>query len=109
MITRASTMTARYASFCCTRGSRSGRISSAAVARRIDAAPMQRAGVVDIALRQLELDLGLEARMSCVLMMRLPLYFTRSMPSLASSSSSIITSLPLALRSLGSYLIGQPR
>ena len=29
------------------------------------------------------------------------------MPSLASSSSSIITSLPLALRSLGSYLIGQ--
>ena len=29
------------------------------------------------------------------------------MPSLASSSSSIITSLPLPLRSLGSYLIGQ--
>src|SRR6185369_10111785 len=35
VITRARTITARYASFCCTRGSRSGRISSAAVARRI--------------------------------------------------------------------------
>src|SRR5688572_19288997 len=34
-MTLASTITARYASFCCTRGSRSGRISSAAVARRI--------------------------------------------------------------------------
>ena len=69
-----------------------------------DALAVQRAVVVDIALGQLELDFGLESRDASLMDSS---YFTRSMPSLASSSSSIITSLPLPLRSLGSYLIGQ--
>src|SRR6185503_8528801 len=61
-----------------------------------DPSPMQRSRLVHVTLGQFEFDLSLKAGVRSSAHGTLLIYATRSMPSLASSSNSIMTSLPLA-------------